>query len=88
VRVAYPHIARLRPGDTLILNNRHRVTIHRIARHRDFEELLVHEEASAIAPDLAPDELRTAFHGLYPLEKEALGVVALAVRLPSAAQDC
>jgi FMN phosphatase YigB (HAD superfamily)/ASC-1-like (ASCH) protein len=82
VRVGYDNIRRLQPGDRLMLNDQHLVTIRRIGRYADFEEMLAHEDALAIAPDLPPDELLAALRKLYPSEKEALGAVALEVESP------
>ena len=85
VRVAYANIARLQPGDRLLLNEQHAFTIRRIGRYATFEELLAHEDRAAIAPDLPPGDLLQALRDLYPPEKEALGVVALEIaRLPDA----
>jgi putative hydrolase of the HAD superfamily len=79
VRVGYENIRRLRPGDRLKLNDRHRATVRRIGRYSGFEELLAQEDAAAMAPDLAPQELLDALRALYPPEKEALGAVALEI---------
>lgn len=79
VRVGYENIRRLRPGDRLKLNDRHLVTIRRVGRYADFEELLAQEAPSAIAPDLPAEDLLPALRELYPPEKEALGAVALEV---------
>jgi putative hydrolase of the HAD superfamily len=79
VRAGYANILRLRPGDVLRLNDRHRAPLRRIDRYADFEELLAHEDAAAIAPDLPPGELLAALRQLYPADKEALGAVALEV---------
>jgi putative RNA 2'-phosphotransferase len=77
VRVAYANIARLQPGDRLLLNDRHPYVIRRIGHYASFVELLAREDPAAIAPDLAPDALLGALRAIYPAEKEALGVVAL-----------
>ncbi len=79
VRVGYENIRRLQPGDMLKLNDEHAVTIRRIGRYADFEELLAREDPAAIAPDLAGDStaLLDALRRIYPPEKEALGAVAL-----------
>ena len=79
VRVAYSNIARLQPGDHLLLNDRYPFRIFAIGRYANFEELLAHEDAGAIAPDLPARQLLTALRALYPAEKEALGVVALKI---------
>jgi ASC-1-like (ASCH) protein len=79
VRVAYPNITRLQPGDRLLLNDRHAYTIQRTHRYSSFQELLSHQAPRAIAPGLTPEELLSALSALYPPDKEALGVVALEI---------
>jgi ASC-1-like (ASCH) protein len=79
VRVAYSNITRLQPGDRLLLNGCHPVAIRRISRYASFEELLAQEDPASIDPDLPPSELLPALRAIYPVEKEALGVVALEV---------
>ncbi len=81
VRVGYPNILRLQPGDQLKLNDVHLVTLRRIRVYADFDELLEHEDPAAIAPDLSPEELPDALRQIYPPHREALGVVALEVGL-------
>ena len=63
----------------LLLNDKHPYVIRRIGRYTSFEEMLAHEDAKAIAPDLHPDELLAALHALYPAEKAALGAFALEI---------
>jgi len=82
VRVAYDNIRRLRPGDRLKLNDEHLVTIRRIGWYDSFDDLLAGEDPAAIAPDLPPAELAGALKGIYPYEKESLGVAALELKLP------
>ena len=80
VRVAYSNIARLEPGDILLLNDVHRCVIVDIRTYSDFDALVAAEDPSAIAPDLAGREaLLAACRAIYPPEKEALGVVALEI---------
>jgi len=81
VRVAYANIARLTAGDCLLLNGAHPYVIRRIGRYADFQELLAHEDAAAIAPDLPKADLLVALREIYPAEKEALGVIALEMEL-------
>lgn len=81
VRVGYSNILRLQPGDHLKLNDVHLAMIRRVAHYRDFEELLAHEDPATIAPDLEAGVLLTTLRGLYPPEKEGLGVVALEIDL-------
>jgi putative hydrolase of the HAD superfamily len=82
VRVGYPNILRLKPGDRLKLNDEHPATLRRIRVYADFDELLGQEDPGAIAPDLSPDELPDALRQIYPSDKEALGAVALEIGLP------
>jgi FMN phosphatase YigB (HAD superfamily)/ASC-1-like (ASCH) protein len=82
VRVGYDNIRRLQAGDQLKLNGEHLVTIRRIGRYADFEELLAYEDPAAIAPDLPAGELLAAIRDIYPPDKEALGAIALDLALP------
>ncbi len=79
VRVAYGNLTRLQPGDRLRLNDQHRFIIRRIARYANFQEMLAHEDSTAIAPDLPSDRLPEALRAIYPPDKEALGVIALEI---------
>jgi ASC-1-like (ASCH) protein len=79
VRVAYPNIARLQAGDQLLLNDRQPYVIRRMGHYANFEDLIAHENAASIAPDLAKEALLSTLRALYPPEKEALGVVALEI---------
>lgn len=79
VRVAYSNVARLQPGDRLLLNDRHPYVVRRVGRYADFDELLANEAPAQIAPGLTRQALLSALRSLYPPEKEALGVVALEI---------
>jgi len=79
VRVGYSNITRLQASDRLLLNDQHPFVIRRIGRYASFEELLVHEDAASIAPDVSPGQLLERLRAIYPSEKEALGVVALEI---------
>jgi ASC-1-like (ASCH) protein len=80
VRVAYSNIARLKPGDTLLLNDQHRYTIIDVRPYLDFGALVEAEDPATIAPDLPDREaLLATCRTIYPPEKEALGVVALEI---------
>ncbi len=80
VRVAYSNLARLEPGDGLLLNGRYPYSITAIRHYPDFEALVAAEDAAAIAPDLSGRKaLLAACRAIYPPEKEALGVVALQI---------
>ena len=77
VRVGYGNIKRLQVGDRLLLNDQHLFVIRRIGRYASFEELLAHEDAASIAPDVPPGQLLEKMRAIYPPAKEVLGVVAL-----------
>jgi ASC-1-like (ASCH) protein len=79
VRVAYSNLASLQPGDRLLLNDQHAYIIRRIGRYPDFVALLAAENPGAIAPDLPVEELLPALRSIYPVDKEALRVVALEI---------
>lgn len=89
VRVGYDNIRRLHPGDLLKLNDRHVVTIRRIASYTDFEELVANEDPAHIATDLqgtpgsgeSAGELLAALREIYSPDQESLGAVALEVGL-------
>jgi len=81
VRVGYTNINRLQAGDGLLLNEQYPCVIRRVGRYADFEDLLTHEKAEAIAPDIPAGELLGALRMIYPAEKEALGVVALEIEM-------
>jgi ASC-1-like (ASCH) protein len=79
VRVGYSNINRLKVGNLLALNDRHQYVIERIGRYADFEELLKHEDADAIAPGVSAAELLARMRAIYPPEKESLGAIALEI---------
>ena len=84
VRVAYPNLNRLQPGDTLLLNEQYPYRLVAIRRYPTFEALIAGEDSAAIAPDLSgPEALLAACRAIYPADKEALGVVALEIAPPS-----
>lgn len=86
VRVGYDNVRRLQAGDRLLLNDQHPFVIRRIGRYASFEELLAREDAAAIAPGVAPEELLAAMRAIYPPQKESLGVVALEIE-PEGGED-
>jgi ASC-1-like (ASCH) protein len=79
VRVGYSNITRLQPGDQLLLNEQHRYTIRRVGRYDSFVDMLAEEELDAMAPGMPADELLERLKGIYPPDKEALGVIALEI---------
>jgi ASC-1-like (ASCH) protein len=89
VRVAYPKLRTLQPGDRIrfVSGDHHCLTVvRRVATYDNFEAMLRTEDPASIAPDIpAPDELLSLIRTIYPPEKEALGVLAIQIeRLGSA----
>ena len=79
IRVGYSNIKRLQVGDRVLLNDQHPFVIRRIGHYASFKELLAHEDAASIAPDVPSGQLLEGLRAIYPPEKEALGVVALEI---------
>lgn len=79
VRVGYPNIRRLQPGDVLLLNERYPYRIRDIRVYPSHEALLAQEDPHAIAPHLPAEAILPTLRTLYPPEKEALGVYALEI---------
>jgi ASC-1-like (ASCH) protein len=52
-----------------------------VRRYRSFTELLAHEPLAALDPSAARDEQLANLRRIYPPQREALGVVAIGVRL-------
>ena len=63
----------------MLLNDQHPFVIRRIGRYASFKELLAHEDAASIAPDILPSQLLEGLRAIYPPEKETLGVVGLEI---------
>ena len=52
-----------------------------VRRYRSFDDLLTHEPPAALDPTAPPGEQLANLRRIYPPEREALGVVAIAVRV-------
>lgn len=87
VRVGYANVRRLEVGDRLLLNDQHPYIIRRIGSYASFEALLAAEDASVIAPDVAPEDLMTALCAIYPPEKTKLGILALEIQPEERSDD-
>lgn len=83
VRVAYPRMRTLQPGDRIrfVSGERHCLTVvRRVTTYDSIEAMLRAEDPASIAPDLpAVDELLDLIRSIYPPEKEALGVLAIQI---------
>lgn len=74
MRVGYNNIRKLKVGDILLLNDQYPYIIRRIGSYASFEDLLLHEDLSRIAPEIPPEQLLPVMCSLYSHDKEALGV--------------
>ena len=86
VRVAYPSNKRLAAGQLLKFTCRGEVCLTRITRvahYGTFEEMFDHEDVPAVNPTASRAEQLASIRLIYPPEKEALGVVAIHVKLVS-----
>ncbi|MFF3728997.1 ASCH domain-containing protein [Streptomyces sp. NPDC002476] len=81
VRVGYGKIRKMAAGDTLRFNSGDDTLTTRITalnEYNSFEEMLDAEDNTVIGePGTTRDELLAACRGIYPPEKEALGVFAI-----------
>ncbi|MET9184985.1 ASCH domain-containing protein [Streptomyces tendae] len=83
VRVAAPDKRDIGVGDTVVFHDRDTgreldVIVQRITPYASFEDLLSAEETARIDRVRPPDALLADLRGIYPPDKEALGVLALA----------
>jgi ASC-1-like (ASCH) protein len=86
VRVGYPRMRTIRPGQKLIfVSGGHRLstTVKRVTEYRSFSEMLDHEDMRSIGGDLGEDRegLLAVIRGIYPPEKERLGVLAIEIEV-------
>ncbi|MFJ2774755.1 NUDIX domain-containing protein [Streptomyces sp. NPDC087300] len=83
VRVATPNKRAVNVGATLVFHDRDTereldVVVQEITPYASFEDLLDSEDPARIDPDTPREELLLNLRGIYPPDKEALGVLALA----------
>ncbi|MFJ9564490.1 ASCH domain-containing protein [Streptomyces fuscichromogenes] len=86
VRVRYPHLADLAAGDVIRFRIKGtdetcEVKAQRVTEYADFEALLDGEGPSHINPTATRDEQLANIRVIYPPEKEALGALAIEIRL-------
>ncbi|MFF2079243.1 ASCH domain-containing protein [Kitasatospora sp. NPDC058162] len=85
VRVGYPSMRRIHPGQALVFESadtRCRTQVVKVAEYESFEEMLDAEDNEAIGSEgMDRLELLAACREIYPPEKEALGVLAIHLRL-------
>ncbi|MFJ3794352.1 ASCH domain-containing protein [Kitasatospora sp. NPDC090091] len=85
VRVGYPSMRRIRAGHVLAFESgdaRCRARVVKVAEYESFEAMLDTEDHRAIGGEgRSRSELLAACREIYPPEKEALGVLAIHLRL-------
>ena len=84
VRVAYSSNKRLAAGQLLKFTCRGEECLTRItkvARYRTFDDMFDHEDVASVNPLASRAEQLANIRLIYPAEKEALGVIAIHVRL-------
>jgi ASC-1-like (ASCH) protein len=82
VRVAYTSMLRIKAGDQIRFTCRNENTltrVKRVTRYTSFDEMFDHESAEAINPTAGRAEQLKAIREIFPVEKEALGVLAIEV---------
>lgn len=92
VRVKYPHLADLAAGDVIRFRVKGTdetcdVQVIRVTEYPDFEALLDREGPSNVNPTATHDQQLTNIRTIYGPEKEALGALAIEMKL-SAAASC
>lgn len=82
VRVGYPSMRRIAPGQLLRFisgDEQCLARVRRVSEYASFEEMLDHEDARAIGATESREELLGLIRKIYPPEKEALGVLAIEI---------
>lgn len=81
VRVGYAQIKKIREGDTITFeeysNRKYKVV--RVVQYADFADMLDHEDSQNIIPGVTKYKALEILQGIYPEEKEALGVYAFQI---------
>ncbi|MET8245548.1 ASCH domain-containing protein [Streptomyces sp. NPDC005202] len=86
VRVKYPHLADLATGDVIRFRIKGTaescdVKVKRVTEYPDFESLLDGEGPANVNPTATRDQQLTNIRAIFPPEKEALGALAIEIKL-------
>lgn len=86
VRVGYPSMRKIQPGQDLEFisgNDTVMTRVKRVIEYSSFEDMLTREDPISIGGELgeSKDELLSVIRGIYPPEKEQLGVLAIEIEL-------
>ncbi|ASJ09690.1 isomerase [Thermococcus siculi] len=83
VRVAYPQLKNIKPGDKILFNDEVPAVVTGVKRYETFRQVLREEPIKKIFPDEPSFERAVKrFHNLYPKWKEnRYGVIAIRFKL-------
>ncbi|MGV9855636.1 ASCH domain-containing protein [Streptomyces sp. NPDC003442] len=84
VRVKYPHLADLAPGDTIRFRIKGtdetcEVKVKRVTEYPTFDALLDGEGPANVNPTATREQQLNNIRAIYPPEKEALGALAIEI---------
>lgn len=82
VRVGYPDIKKVKKGDTITFKEYSdtKFEVIRVTRYADFPEMLDNEDSKKAVPGVSKYKALEIYQGIYPEEKEALGVYVFELR--------
>lgn len=82
VRVGYPNIKNVQEGDTITFNDYSNIKFEviRVTRYKNFPDMLNNEDFSKIFPDVSKYKALDMYQGIYPDDKESLGVYVFELR--------
>ncbi len=84
VRVGYPRMRKIRPGQELTFvcgDQRVKTRVRRVTEYPSFEAMLDGEDPRSVGGQIGEDreDLLRVIRGIYPPEKERLGVLAIEI---------
>jgi ASC-1-like (ASCH) protein len=80
VRVGYESIKTIQPGERIKLMSHaeaETVRVKEVRSYTNFEDMLRHESAASIAPDVGHEHVLPLLREIYPPDRERLGVIVL-----------
>ena len=82
VRVGYPNIKIVQKGDTITFKDYSNIKFEviRVTRYENFPDMLDNEDSSKAIPGISKYKALGMYQGIYPEEKEALGVYVFELR--------
>lgn len=85
IRVGYPSIKKVQPGDTITFENygANEFDVKRVAIYDSFRKMLEVEGAARVLPGMTPAGALKTLQSIYPKNKEALGVYVFELKFKS-----